>query len=307
MDDGWIDRARRRLVALADRGCWGYRLGAPASAEASALAALGLLATAPASDADAWSLASRAGERLTRLQGDDGSLGPLANLPAPGWATPFSLLLWQALGGFEDPRRRATRWLLRERVATTPRPGEAGGITGHDPSIPGWPWVEGVHAWVEPTAVAILALAREGVAAHPRVADGLRFFHDRAIATGGWNYGNTVVFGHTLRPQPAPTGLALLALAACGASRGDVGPSLAYLRDVLPGIRAASSLGWGVLGLRAWGEAPAASSEWLAESAAACLARDDAAPRLGLLLLASAESGLDLLLTRSARRPYELR
>ena len=300
-DDGWIGRSRRRLVALSDGGAWGYCRGAPAAVEASALATLGLIATAPASDADTWSLALRGGERLAALQRDDGSLGPVETMSGPGWSTPFALLLWQALGGFDEARRRATRWLLRERVATTPRATGPGGVAGHDPSIPGWPWVEGVHPWVEPTAAALLALAREGVVAHPRVADGLRFLRDRAIASGGWNYGNTVVFDHALRPQPAPTGLSLLALAACGASRGDFEPSLSYLRDTLPSLRAAGSLGWGLLGLRAWDDPPAMSTEWLAESAESALVREDAAPRLGLLLLASVESGLGLLLPRSGR------
>jgi hypothetical protein len=240
-----------------------------------------------------------AGDGLARHQRRDGSLGVVATLATPGWATSFALLLWQAVGGFEEERRRAAAWLLGERVATTPREAGPDRITGHDPSVPGWPWVEDTHPWVEPTALEVLALAREGLVGHPRVSDGVRLLRDRQIGAGGWNYGNTTVFGRALRPQLAPTGMSLLALAASGAGREEVGESLDYLRRSLPGVRAATSLGWGVLGLRAWCCGPAEAEGWLAESAAAALGREDPAPRLGLLLLASGTSGVGLLVPGS--------
>jgi hypothetical protein len=294
MDDGWIDRARRALVALAVGDAWGYHRGGPAAVEATALAALGLLATD--GDGGRRSLAVRAGDRLASLQRPDGSLGVTADLPTPGWATPFASILWQALGAHHPARRRAADWLLGERVDTPPRPADPRPIAGHDTSIPGWPWVEGTHSWIEPTALALLALAREGRAGHPRAVDGVRLLRDRAIATGGWNYGNTAVFGRSLRPQPAPTGLALLALARSGEDRAIVEPALAYLRQALPTIRAPASLAWGLLGLLAWDSAPSDRAGWLAEAAAGAIPRDDAAPRLGLLLLASSDSALSYFL-----------
>ena len=97
---------------------------------------------------------------------------------------------------------------------------------------------------------------------------------DRAIPGGGWNYGNNVVFGHVLRPHPGPTGIALMALAAAGA--GDcpaVAPAIDYLRRTLPTIRAAASLGWGVLGLKAHGVCPPDADTWLAEAYGHCTGR----------------------------------
>ena len=88
---------------------------------------------------------------------------------------------------------------------------------------------------------------------------------NRALAQGGWNYGNTSVFGRQLRPQPGPTGLALLALAAQASKHRprSVDPAIAYLLRTLPDVRAPISLAWGVLGLRAWNASPAAAADWL--------------------------------------------
>ena len=58
---------------------------------------------------------------------------------------------------------------------------------------------------------------------------------DRALPHGGWNYGNKVVFGHELRPQPGPTGMALLALATRARQRDGrvrlTRPSRTLLKD----------------------------------------------------------------------------
>jgi hypothetical protein len=135
--------------------------------------------------------------------------------------------------------------------------------------------------------MAVLALDRTGLSAHPRVEEGRRVIRDRAVASGGWNYGNREVFGRALRAQPGPTGLALLALAGQGPAPEVVSRGLSYLRATLPAVRAPASLAWGVIGMGAWGERPAASDHWLAESYAAVSGRPDAAPRLACLLLAA--------------------
>ena len=111
-------------------------------------------------------------------------------------------------------------------------------MIGHDPNLVGWPWVEATHSWLEPTALAILALCRGGLAEHPRVKAGVDLILDRALEAGGWNYGNKAVFGTELRPQPGPTGLALLALAAVGTRREAVSRGLTYLREAARDLRA---------------------------------------------------------------------
>jgi hypothetical protein len=289
-------------MSAADGPSWGYRRGSVPAVEPTALACLGLLATMDGPRDPARVLVARAADWLATVQRKDGSLGVSASVPAPGWSTPYALLLWQAHGSHEVPRRRAVEWLLKERVDAPPRPtGIERGVVSDDTTIRGWPWVEGTHSWVEPSALALLAAGREVGVSHPRCSDAVRLLIDREVGSGGWNYGNGAVFGRMLRPQPAPTGLTLLALARAGASRDVVDRAASYLLGVLPEIGAASSLGWGMLGLRAWGSLPEGLIDRLRVSAERILTRDDLATRLGLLLLAGSEDALELLGLSPAR------
>lgn len=81
-----------------------------------------------------------------------------------------------------------------------------------DLNIVGWPWAEANFSWVEPTAWACLALRRFGQANQPRVRDGLSMLIDRAMDTGGVNYGNRRILDKILEPIPGPTALMLIAL-----------------------------------------------------------------------------------------------
>lgn len=122
-----------------------------------------------------------------------------------------------------------------------------------DPTKTGWPWVDGTVSWVAPTAMVILAhraWAREA----PRLATAVQMLLDRACPQGGWNAGNSEVFGVSLDPHPDFTAMALLAL------QGKVEPSqpiitgsLDYLVLRLKDSQSLYSLGWATLALSAWG------------------------------------------------------
>jgi hypothetical protein len=261
--------------------------------EPTALVALGLLAAQDEANGQRTLTKARAAAAwLAGLQDGDGSLGVSAELREPGWPTPYAILLWAALSMYPAERQRAVSWLLAQEGTTTERRDD--GVIGHDPSISGWPWKSGTHSWVEPTAFAVLALRRAGLHQHPRVREGVRLLYDRAVPSGGWNYGNRVVFGRTLRAQPGPTGLALLALAGTAGSSQIPVQAIEYLRSALATTRAPLSLAWGVLGLRAWCAEPAAALDWLGESAAHALTAN-ADWQLGLLLLAAGNKSLELL------------
>jgi hypothetical protein len=295
----WMSDARAELLSFRAPGCgWGYRRGGEACVEPTALAALALRATSgdDATRSEASQIGSEASECVARAQRPDGSLGVSPTRATPGWMTPYALLLWDAFGACPDRAARATAWLLKQSGATLARSDDPRGVAGHDTTIVGWPWVSDTHSWVEPTALAVMALGKVGQGSHPRVQEGLRLICDRSVAGGGWNYGNKAVFGTALRAQPAPTGIALLALASAGNEpRGPmIRHAVDFLRATLPGTRASASLSWGLLGLKAWGEVPEESDRWLAEARAAVAGRADAGPKLACLLLAAGKGSLDL-------------
>jgi hypothetical protein len=285
----WKRHARRELVVM--RGgspAWGYRRSGVPSVEPTCLACLGLLATADDQATEELVATSRdAADWMAAIQQANGSLPVCQNLETPGWSTPYALLLWNRLAGYEAARLDARAWLLKDHDGPHPHRDNNDKILGHDPSIHGWPWVEGTHPWIEPTAMAILALCRERQRDHPRVAEGSRLILDRALDRGGWNCGNKKAFGRELRPQPAPTGTALLALAACGDRSPVAFRALDYLLATLPKVRAPVSLGWGILGLRAYRACPLEADIWLAEAYASRADKLDSTMNLAVLLLAA--------------------
>jgi hypothetical protein len=302
--DDWTREARHDLLALPHpQGTWGYKKGAPPFAEPSALASLGLLASGNG-DSAARDLADAqsTGEWIAAIQRADGSVPVSPDIPTSAWTTPLALIFWSNFPGFETYRRRARNWLIRVEGRTLPRNDPGAKLFGHDSTAVGWPWVHGTHSWVEPTAMAVLALCREGLSQHRRVLAGIHLILDRSLKSGGWNYGNPEVFGRELRPQPGPTAVALLALAAHHNDSPECGRAIDYLRQALREVRSGVSLGWGVLALHAWDACPRDALSWLGESYRRYRARPDQAVSLALLLLAASEPGLDLLVksTRSA-------
>jgi hypothetical protein len=321
----WTQLARQMLLRQrAGNAGWGYRPGGDAFVEPTVLAGLALLAsdaTAVDQDRPNYDLSTgpihppsprpspargeggytgteetavrEAAEWLAGIQTPNGSLPPCAGMSAPGWGTAHAILLWAALDAYEAERQRAAAWLLETAGETWPA--DETGVLEHDTSIPGWPWVGGTHPWLEPTAWAVLALRREGLADHIRVRDGIRMICDRAIPSGAWNFGSAAIFGANLHPQPAPTGLALMALAGSECDAGLIQRGCAYLRRTLPRIRAPRSLAWGLLGLRAWQQRVEHADAWLAESFSR-LGDGHAGPMdLAQLLLAASAESLEVL------------
>jgi hypothetical protein len=175
-------------------------------------------------------------------------------------------------------------------------------VVGHDTSLVGWSWVAGTHSWIEPTALAVMALRRSNLGTHPRVSAAVHLIRDRAIAGGGWNYGNNRLFGTDLRPQPGPTGMALLALAPC-ADRGDfVEHAIRYLQRALPDLRAPQSLCWGALGLRAWAACNGTVERWAEAAIERIERRRDVPVRVAYSVLAASKASLELLGVASIER-----
>ncbi len=284
MSKDWEKLLVERLCNHAHRdGGWSYSPSGTVCAEATSLACMALTVRSTRTDVVEEGLALLAG-----MQHRDGSIPVVRNMEAPAWTTGLAILAWCSAAAefsFDAQKESAVAWLLRTRSKTIdPNPS----VYGHDTMLTGWSWVADTHAWVEPTAYAVLALRAAGKAAHPRAGEGARLILDRAIPTGGWNYGNPRVYRNTLRPFPGPTGVALAALTDQTAdSRIETG--ITYLRNELERVRSPMSLGWGLIGLSAWGRRPPDAPAWLEESAIRSLRRPPNALFDSLLLLAAVE------------------
>jgi hypothetical protein len=194
--------------------------------------------------------------RLVYEQGEDGRVSLSQQHPDSYWPTALAILAWQDFPTGSTARSRAIRFLLDSTGIHAPRtPGDP---AAHDTLLKGWPWVGGTHSWIEPTALSVIALKTAGHGLHDRVSEAVRMILDRQLPQGGWNYGNTIMFGKELHPMPESTGAALAGLAGM-VGREKVIRGLDYLQVEVGRLRTPISLGWTLLGLAAWGLWPANS------------------------------------------------
>jgi len=196
-------------------------------------------------------LAEKAREALGRMQRPDGRVCLSPRHEDVCWPTALAVLAWHGSSRHEGHRSKAVRFLLdfqgRRIVNHTV------GVTASDCTPGGWPWAVGTHSWVEPTAYALVALRLSGYGTHARAQEAQQLLLHRQLSAGGWNYGNTVVFGKELHPMPETTGMALQAVADVP-PRSGVKKSLSYLRSQAPSLRTPFAVAWTILGLSAWQE-----------------------------------------------------
>jgi hypothetical protein len=198
-------------------------------------------------------LTTAACRRLAASQLSDGRVSVIADHPEAYWPTALAIMAWKNVAGFEREVEKALHFLL----ATAGRhwPKQKNADVAHDTSIRGWPWIENTHSWIDPTSLSILALKAGGYSSHQRVLEAKEMVLDRQIPSGGWNYGNTRVFGTMLRPDVVSTGHALSALAGLTVPR-DVELSLDYLRREISQLKTPLALSWAIFGLTAWSYRP---------------------------------------------------
>lgn len=281
---------------------WCYQSGAEVASEPTALAALALAGhgrTAASHAACRW---------LVEHQNDDGSVGVTASQNEPTWPTGLAVLAWTAAdrptssatvepGRYAANVQRAVEWILTHEGHTLPQ----AECTGHDTTLRGWPWVEGTHSWIEPTATNLLALRSTGHCDHPRAREAVVLLLNRLLSQGGCNYGNTSVLGQDLVPHLEPTGLAMIALAGERDPSGRVERSLEYLEVNLSPRTTAASLAYAVLGLAAHGRTPSDLDARLSTAAEQTLRRGASPPRRALLALAALGEACPLIaLTRKS-------
>lgn len=195
--------------------------------------------------------------RLVREQAEDGRVRVSPQHPECYWPTALAILAWEGSPASHSAQSLAIGFLLNTTGIHFAKNSESPSV--HDTALKGWPWIENTHSWVEPTATCLLALRMTGYGQHDRVHEAVGMLLDRQLPHGGWNAGNTVVFGHELHPMPEGTGSALASLAGVVEER-EVARSLDYLQGEVDRLRTPISLGWTLIGLAAWGRWPTKGS-----------------------------------------------
>lgn len=226
-----------QLIAVLSRtrdeqGGWSVIAGRPADAESTAWMLLGASRLANALPEFAASLPTARDQShrwLLQQQTAAGSWEYRRGPTAATWPTAPALLALRAHAsgaGSTEAIERAHTWLVDEHSLTPgwwPRllarfadaPTEEPAVV-LDGTLDGFGWAHQTFAWVEPTALAMMAMcaAPSARAWRERVEIGVNMLLDRQSPDGGWNYGNKRVLGVDLPGYPDTTGWALLGLAA---------------------------------------------------------------------------------------------
>jgi len=232
-------------------GGWAYFDSVQESLEATCLAELALAPERHANSSEAILF-------LLKSQLSDGGWPAFLGDSEGSWTTALALCTLNSTGDFTAAREKAFRWLYAER-----------GREGHwfwrwkfktsdrnvrfDPDKYGWPWVTGSASWVIPTAFSIIAIEQFTVCnrseeSEKRIHLGVEMLLDRECVDGGWNSGNSLVYGVPLRPHVEATAIALLALQ--DEQRIEmVQKSLSWLRQSAASVDSVSSLAWCILTL----------------------------------------------------------
>ncbi len=234
---------------------------------------------------------------LRSCQKGNGALGIDAAAAEGSWMSYAALLAFHALGASEE-KRRLQDWILRFEDASGRFTKNEIAVTKaryrSDPTIPGWPWTPGTTAWVEPTALFILALVRCRVPLlDKRIQSGVDLLLDRRVPSGGWNYGNPFSLSYELEASTMSTALALAALAAAGLTErvAAVNAGLRYLEVCLRSDVSTASLCWALLALRGFPSGAGLAAG--VESRLAGLQRSDGSFRGNLFETALASLVLD--------------
>jgi len=244
-------------------GGWSYATGEPSVVEVTAAVTLALQ-----DQPDAAAARGRGLAWLVAAQHRDGGWGLTVEDAESGWQTAWAALVLAREGEPGDPLEKAIGWLLRVEALKFADDKLQGGLRqllAIDPTLRGWPWLPNQASWVEPTALAVLALAKVP-ATTPiavRLDEAVRYLKDRRCTKGGWNVGSPVMLGASLPPRAEPTAWVMLALAPL-ARDAIVPQDLTALRSCMQHDGGTQALAWGLLALRVLGEDDEAGAARLA-------------------------------------------
>jgi len=260
---GLIQELHRR--ELPDGG-WSFSGSSQMSLETTCLASFSVLAEQPSS-------APHVVWPLLHAQLSDGSWPSFVGDGEPSWTTALAICVLNSANDSSGARERGQSWLLKTM-------GREGGwfwrwkfkladrAVRFDPDRYGWPWLPGSASWVIPTAFSVIAIKQFTACSRTEVSErrirlGVEMLLDRTCVEGGWNSGNSVVYGVPLRPHVEATAIALLALQDERRTE-TIQRSLAWLKQQATVINSGSSLAWCILSLFVYQESVEALKNRLA-------------------------------------------
>lgn len=98
----------------------------------------------------------RSAQFLAGQQLEDGRLLLDGECRTVFWLAAPAVWVWHGLDDFLPQQNLAIQLLLANSGIHYPR--EPQSPTEHDTSLRGWPWVADTHSWIDPTAMALMAL-----------------------------------------------------------------------------------------------------------------------------------------------------
>jgi hypothetical protein len=238
-------------------GGWPYRHGASSWIEPTVYS---LLAGYACGDSTGR---SRALDWIRSKQRSDGGWAPQPGLPQSTWVTSLVALLPAEDLGIPE-HMRSIRWLLSQTPANATYlfrfRNWLQGI-GHAEAHAGFSWVSGTAGWATPTALAILALAKQNrrrpdSELKNRIASARAFLLEHRCRDGGWNHGSAQSLGVDAVSYPETTGTALLAIAGTqpNGEAVNLAPSVARAESWWTDCPSCEAANWLALGLRAAGK-----------------------------------------------------
>jgi hypothetical protein len=154
---------------------------------------------------------------LVNSQHQDGGWGINQDDPESGWQTAWALISLKHTYKNNEVVMKGIDWLTsigtseitREEFQASEFP-ENNNITAYS-----WPWLPDQVGYIEPTAMAVLAL--DGLAdsqlAKYRISAALQYFRQNRSPTGGWDTGNAGPLDTVILPRAYTSALVLMALA----------------------------------------------------------------------------------------------
>jgi Squalene-hopene cyclase N-terminal domain len=209
------------LTSQNSDGGWGAWAGKGSATEMTALALLALGTT----HENAEESAIRKGkEWLIKRQNPDGSWPLNQSVKTSSWSTALAMIALSESGQFDERLAKAGSWALEQEGS---KPGILANLilaltfqkkaVQLNQDLIGWSWTPNSFSWVEPTSYFLIALKKTkrllaSKALEDRIRQGELMIYDRMCDNGGWNYGNSTVYGDRLWPYPDTTAVALIAL-----------------------------------------------------------------------------------------------